>query len=150
MIVRAQVNGRGVTALHVGTNNVRRFFPSRIPAIELDLGHLKIQCELHPGFWQDEPEIRDHRLCTWLETKRRQSKSGGRPIYLAMIPTQPNSFRLQPVSLETQIRSKISQPSCYLRPVCIAPASQCSNHGVSPGRSTSGSPLRHPITSPVL
>ncbi len=37
--------------------------------IELQLDHLQIQCGLAPEFWHGEPEIRDARLCEWLDFK---------------------------------------------------------------------------------
>ncbi len=69
MVVKTQSKGRGVTGLHVGMNNVRRYFPKGTRDIELQLGHLTIQCGLKPDFWEGEPEIYDPRLCAWLESK---------------------------------------------------------------------------------
>lgn len=59
MVVKTQSKGRGVTGLHVGANNVRRYFPKQISSIELQLGHLQIECGLKPDFWLGEPEIFD-------------------------------------------------------------------------------------------
>ena len=52
MVVKTQSKGRGITALHVGASNVRRYFPKHISSIELQLGHLQIECGLKPDFWQ--------------------------------------------------------------------------------------------------
>ena len=57
MVVKTQSRGCGVTGLHVGVNNVRRYFPKQISSIELQLDHLQIQCGLKPDFWQGEPDI---------------------------------------------------------------------------------------------
>ena len=99
MVVRTHSKGHGVTGLHVGVSNVRRYFPSHIPVIELLLDHLQIQCGLAPDFWQGQPEIHDPRLCAWLESKHLRDRSDRTPIPLAMIPAGNNSFRLRPVSL---------------------------------------------------
>jgi hypothetical protein len=59
MVVMTQSKGPGATGLHVGADNVRRYFSKRIPVIELQLDHLRIQCCLSPDFWQSQPEIHD-------------------------------------------------------------------------------------------
>ncbi|MGA9671822.1 MAG: hypothetical protein WBQ94_21600 [Terracidiphilus sp.] len=99
MVVKTHSIGLGVTGLHVGPTNVRRYFPRNISVVELQLDHLQIQCRLSPDFWQDEPEIHDSRLCAWLETKHMHSKPDRSPVALAMVPVGENSYRLQPVSL---------------------------------------------------
>ena len=106
MVVRTKCKGRGVTGLHVGADNVRRYFPRDIAVIELQLDHLQIQCGLAPDFWQDQPEIHDPRLCAWLESKNFHDRPGQTPVPLAMIPSGKSSFRLQPISLNGQSRTK--------------------------------------------
>jgi hypothetical protein len=98
MVVKTQSKGHGITGLHVGTDNVRRYFPKGTQNIELQLGHLRIQCGLKPDFWQGEPEIYDPRLCAWLESKNLHC-SANRAVPLDMIPAGDNSFQLQPMSL---------------------------------------------------
>ncbi len=98
MVVKTQRKGRSVTGLHVGANNVKRYFPKDTSVIELQLDHLQIQCGLDPDFWRDQPEIHDPRLCAWLESKHLHAKPGRTPVPLAMIPAGKNSFRLQPVA----------------------------------------------------
>ena len=105
MVVKMQSKGHGVTGLHVGANNVRRYFPKHIAVIELQLDHLQIQCGLTPGFWRDEPEIHDPRLCAWLESRHRHGMPGRSPIPLAMIPAGDNVFRLLPVALKGQAKA---------------------------------------------
>jgi hypothetical protein len=107
MVVKTQSKGRGVTGLHVGENNVRRYFPRNIASIELVLDHLQIECGLKPGFWQGEPEIFDPRLCAWLESRHMHAKLDRDPIPLALIPEGKNSFRLRPVRLNDQARAKL-------------------------------------------
>jgi hypothetical protein len=97
MVVKTQSKGHAVTALHVGVNNVRRYFPKNVAEIELQLDHLQIQCGLRPGFWQGQPEISDPRLCAWLEAKHMRTQPDRSSIPLAMVPAGKNSFRLQPV-----------------------------------------------------
>src|SRR5215469_4734320 len=97
MVVKTQSKGHGVTGLNVGTENVRRYFPKGTQNIELQLGHLRIQCGLKPDFWDGHPQIFDPRLCAWLESKNLQSGAGKPPASLAMIPSGHNSFQLQAV-----------------------------------------------------
>ena len=104
MVVRTQSKGLSVIGLHVGVNNVRRYFPKHISVIELQLDHLQIQCGLGPDFWQGQPEIHDPRLCAWLEAKNFRGNPDRRPLPMAMIPAGENSFRLQTVSLRAQSR----------------------------------------------
>ena len=98
-MVKTQSKGHGVTGLHVGSDNVRRYFPEGTQNIELQLGHLRIQCGLKPDFWQGQPEIYDPRLCAWLESKNLHRTANRTPAMLAMIPAGDNSFQLQPMSL---------------------------------------------------
>jgi hypothetical protein len=107
MVVKTHSKGHGVTGLHVGETNVRRYFPKHVSVIELQLDHLQIQCGLEPDFWQGQPEIHDPRLCSWLESKNFQRRPDRAPIPLALIPAGKHSFRLQPVS----INSKAQTPS---------------------------------------
>jgi len=106
MVVKAQSKGHGVTGLHVGIHNVRRYFPKGTQDIELQLGHLRIQCGLKPDFWQGQPEIYDPRLCAWLESKNLHG-TANRTVPLVMIPAGGNSFQLQPMSAEPQHRAKV-------------------------------------------
>jgi hypothetical protein len=108
MVVTTQSKGHGVTGLHVGTANVRRYFPKNTKNIELQLGHLRIQCGLKPDFWQGQPDIYDPRLCAWLESKNLHAN---RPVPLALIPFGNNSFELQPMptmSLAPRPRAKVA------------------------------------------
>ncbi len=106
MMVKTQNKGCGVTGLHVGVTNVRRYFPKHISVIELQLDHLQIQCGLDPGFWLGRPEIHDSRLCAWLEIKQLRASLDRIPLSLALIPEGTNSFRLFPVSLHGHGRVK--------------------------------------------
>jgi len=106
MVVKTQSKGLGVTGLHVGVENVRRYFPKHIAVIELQLDHLQIQRGLAPDFWRDQPEIHDPRLCAWLESKSLHKRPDRTPVPLAMIPAGKNSFRLQPVSLTGHSKSR--------------------------------------------
>jgi hypothetical protein len=108
MVVKTQSKGLTVTGLNVGMHNVRRYFPKRIAVIELHLDHLLIQCGLSPDFWHDQPEIRDPRLCVWLEAKNFRGNSNRTPLPMAMIPTGENSFRLQTITMTAH--PKLRQP----------------------------------------
>ena len=97
MLVKTQSKGHGVTGLNVGSANVRRYFPKATENIELQLGHLSIQCDLNPAFWGGQPEIHDPRLCAWLESKNLHSPTN-HTVPLVMIPIGKNSFRLEAMS----------------------------------------------------
>jgi len=107
MVVKTQSRGLGITGLHVGASNVRRYFPKNISSIELQLDHLQIQCGLKPDFWQGEPEIFDPRLCAWLEARHMHTRLDRTPVPLDMIPAGKNSYRLQPLCLNRQTRPKM-------------------------------------------
>jgi hypothetical protein len=106
MVVKTQSSGRGLTGLHVGASNVRRYFPKDASVIELQLDHLQIQCGLDPNFWLDRPEIYDPRLNAWLEAKHLKGRSNQPSKLLAMIPSGKNSYRLQPVSSSLPVKAK--------------------------------------------
>jgi hypothetical protein len=110
MVIRTQSKGRGVTGLHVGASNVRRYFPSDVSVIELQLDHLQILCSLEPGFWHDEPEIFDPRLCAWLESKHFHTRADRTPVPLMLIPAGNNSFKLQPLKMSGQAKVRRMQP----------------------------------------
>jgi hypothetical protein len=110
MVVKTLSKGRGLTGLHVGATNVRRYFPKDISVIELELDHLQIQCGLDPAFWLDKPDIYDPRLCAWLESKHFQSRPDRTPVPLAMIPSGRNAFKLRPVPANGQPRPRQVHP----------------------------------------
>ena len=107
MIVEAQSKGLGRCGLYVGAENVRLYFPRNLSAVELNLGHLKIECRLTPDFWQGHPEIDDPRLCAWLESKLMHDNRNRRAVQLAMTPTGENVWKLQPASAETSARPQL-------------------------------------------
>ncbi len=100
MVVTSQCHGHRVTGILVGESNVQRYFPRNIVEIELQLGHLRIECGLGPNFWKDKPEISDPRLGLWLESKVDDGFGHRVPTPLAMIPTGRNSFIVGPAHLE--------------------------------------------------
>lgn len=109
MVVKTQSKGRGLTGLHIGANNARRYFPKDVAVIELQLDHLQIQCGLSPDFWKGRPEIYDPRLGAWLESRHLHGHPERTSIPLAMIPSGTNSFRLQPARAQAGIRPKQAQ-----------------------------------------
>ncbi|MGP8225263.1 MAG: hypothetical protein ACLQGT_03825 [Terracidiphilus sp.] len=100
MVVRTQSDGRVVTGLYIGTRNARRRFPKRILTIELQLDHVQICCALAPEFWRGCPEIRDQRLCDWLESSLFHGRSCRTPIPLLMSFQEVNVYKLQPLILQ--------------------------------------------------
>lgn len=106
MVVRTQSNGLGITGLHVGADNVRRYFAKHLQVIELQLDHLRIQCRLSSDFWKGQPEIYDSRLCAWLESKHLRARPDRAPVPLAMIPAGKGSFRLLPFTMNSHNKAK--------------------------------------------
>jgi hypothetical protein len=106
MFVKTLSKGLGATGLLVGSTNVRRFFPPEIATIDIELGHLHIQCALTPRFWEDQPEIHDPRLCAWLESKHLHARPGRTPVPLALVPAGKNAFRLQAVQRDSSARKQ--------------------------------------------
>ena len=97
MFVKALSKSRGVTGLLVGTSNACRYFPQDIYTIELEIGHLKIQCNLDKEFWSTSPEIHDPRLSAWLESSYMHSNVARTPVSLTLISSGKSSFRLESV-----------------------------------------------------
>lgn len=130
MLVTSQCKGYRVTGLYVGAGNVRRYFPKRMTEIELQLDHLRIECELASQFWQDMPEIHDSRLCAWLESKLRDTKGIREPVSLSMIPSGKNLFIVGPASMEeptprqgdNSLGSRRRPGSVYVRDREVLPA----------------------------
>jgi len=94
MVVKTQLRGGEVTGLHVGARNVRRYFPKGVRVMELKLGDLQIQCGLPADFWNGNPEIRDPRLCDWLDFKVIHRMGERKQVKLAMMPAGESIFRL--------------------------------------------------------
>jgi len=95
MIVKMKVRGSCVSSLRIGARNVRRYFTKSVPAVDLDLDGLQIQCDLSQNSWRNEPEIVDPRLCAWLTAKKTKLRVDGDSAVLLMVPAGRNSFRLQ-------------------------------------------------------
>ena len=110
MVVRIQSSGRKVVGLRIGFANAQRYFPVNVSVIELQLDHLRIECHLSPEFWAGRPEIRDRRLCSWLEQKSFNFSTGDLP--LEMIPCGNQLFRVQPLTYTPRGESSTaSRPS---------------------------------------
>jgi len=120
MVVTSQCCGHRVTGLYVGADNVRRYFPKHISEIELQIDHLRIECGLGPGFWQDQPEIHDPRLCVWLESKQMKETSRS-PVSLSMTPTGENSFILGPAGMNPSSRARRDSAPVSARRVSYGP-----------------------------
>jgi hypothetical protein len=95
MVVQIQRNGRNVTGLHIGSGNVRRYFPKSQLSIDLELGHLLICCKLRPDFWHNEPSISDPRLNLWLEAKEPEDNARQARTQMSLVRLNGESFRLE-------------------------------------------------------
>ena len=105
MVVKAQYQGHRISGIWVGVDNVRRYFSKSVPAIELQLDHLRIECGLTPHFWDGRPEIHDPRLCEWLESKNLHDRNGRTAVPLAMTPSGKNSFKLASIVRRSSAKS---------------------------------------------
>lgn len=99
MVVRTECKGRKVTGIYIGARNVRRNFPRQAAAIEFELGHLRIGCELGPGFWRDQPRISDSRLCEWLEFKFYRESKRITPLPLVLVQCGRSTYKVWPLIL---------------------------------------------------
>ena len=115
MVVTSVCLRHHVTGLHVGTGNVRRYFPREVTEIELELDDLRIQCGLAPDFWKGRPEIHDPRLCLWLESKQWSLKANS-PVPLMMNPCGKNTFALDPVRKNGKKRAQNKEGSHHENP----------------------------------
>jgi hypothetical protein len=106
MVVTTQSKGHCVTGLHVGANNVHRYFPRGVSFVELQLDHLRIQCDLAPDFWKGQPEIYDRRLCAWLEAKHLSASVSGSTVSLSLMPAGNNSFRLSFIPAQDRTKTQ--------------------------------------------
>jgi hypothetical protein len=94
MVVNTQCTRHEVIGLCIGATNVRRHFSRGTGWVELHLDHLEIQCRLPPDFWLDTPEIRDRRLCEWLNFKICHESWNRRPTKMEMEQTGTNCFTI--------------------------------------------------------
>lgn len=113
MVVRTQCKGRKVSGLYIGARNVRRNFPKHTAAVEFVLGHLHIGCRLTPGFWHGQPEIRDPRLCEWLEFKLYRERSLRTPLPLKLVQAGRNRFRILPMVLPSVSLNGVGQSQTH-------------------------------------
>ncbi len=98
MVVKTIGNGRGVAGVNIGARNARRYFDRSLAHAELQLGHLRIHCDLPPKFWE-KPEIVDPRLADWLVSRLFHGKARRTPVPVTMVPLGKNSFRVLPYAL---------------------------------------------------
>ena len=109
MVVKTQHHGLRISGLYVGIRNVRRYFSKRIPVVEFELDHLRIQCGLTPHFWNGQPEIQDRRLCDWLEAKLTHACLHHSSMMVSLIPSGKNSFKLACVDVEDVERVRVHE-----------------------------------------
>jgi hypothetical protein len=108
--------------LHIGEGNVQQFFPRDVQMIELELDHLRIVCPLDESFWDDQPEIHDHRLSSWLESKRNSGKMASNAASMTMVPCGAYAYRVMIVNdAETEHGFVAPPAAAYFTPV-VSPA----------------------------
>jgi hypothetical protein len=109
MLVRMQNTGHSITGIRVRTSDARRHFPTNVKAIDLELDHLRIRCDLKESFWLNRPQISDPRLRLWLETKAlwndlsrvlRMRKDGD--SYRLEFTNRPPRAHLKPILIASQ------------------------------------------------
>lgn len=100
MVVRTECKANRVTGIYIGARNARRNVRKQAAAIEFELGHLRIGCELGPGlFWRDQPRICDSRLCEWLQFKFYRERRRMTPLPLVLVQWGRNAFKIRPLTL---------------------------------------------------
>lgn len=99
MVVRTECKANKVTGIYIGARNARLNFPKQAAAIEFELGHLRIGCELGPGFWRDQPRICDSRLCEWLQFKLYRERKRTIPLPVVLVQSGRNAFKIRPLIL---------------------------------------------------
>lgn len=109
MVVRTQGTGHKVTGLYIGARNARRHFPRHLKSIELQLGNLRIHCDLEAEFWQGRPEIDDARLGGWLESRIFHGSNCRVPAPLALIPLGNGAYRLHPFPMSPDAVQRLLQ-----------------------------------------
>jgi hypothetical protein len=87
----------GILSLRIGQAAVEQLFSPGATSVEFELDHLRIVCALDPGFWLGHGEISDHRLSSWLQSKRSSGKLAAHDGSIAIVPCGKLAFRLMPV-----------------------------------------------------
>lgn len=103
MIVRMQNKGRSITGIRIRMADARRHFPYATRAIDLELDHLRIRCDLNGNFWRGCPEISDPRLGAWLEAKSFGKETASSCVSIEMVRTG-DCYQLHLCSTEQQLR----------------------------------------------
>jgi hypothetical protein len=135
----------GAVGLHIGTANAKQYFPRDLESVELELDHLRIVCSLEASFWQDRPEIHDHRLSSWLEAKRNSGKLGTQASPVAMIPCGEYSFRIQVLGKEEADHLTSTPPSpSYFSPT-VSPVALLDRRKHSVGQEAGQKPERRKV-----
>ena len=140
MVVRTIGCGREVTGLYIGTRNARRHFSRKFRHIDLQLGHLRIYCDLPPDFWQGRPEICDARLADWLFSRIFHGKAQRCPVPVAMIPLGNSAFRVQPFTMPPVSANAMTR-------IGQAPARPAPSHPVHPAAARKTWPSRPPASA---
>ena len=94
MVVTIRHDGRSSSVLHIGQENVARYFPEKFSTIELHMAGVQIGFRLPESFWQGQPEIRDARLSDWIKVAVCHKKRA-KEHQLEMIPLGGNAFHLR-------------------------------------------------------
>ena len=105
MVVTAQCRNAVSPVLCIGRENVRRYFPERVDAIELLVGGLHIRCPLADSFWRDRPELHDPRLQDWINFSVYHKSVCKGPVQLELVPLGQNAFQLRPYEGKKGVQS---------------------------------------------
>lgn len=95
MVVQTRSRDGRFLGIHIGAENVRRYFPPTHSSIELLLGHLHIHCELEPEFWHGQPQIDDPRLADWLKAQCHRNRTPGSCVALTMTRVGDDCFQVE-------------------------------------------------------
>jgi hypothetical protein len=95
MLVSMQSDGHSITGIRMGMSDARRFFPQGLRSVDLELDHLRIQCDVRATESLDRAEISDPRLTAWLNEKLYWQKLPRTPVSAELVKSGKCAYRLK-------------------------------------------------------
>lgn len=122
MVVKTECRGHRAVGLNVGATNALRYFRRKTAQVDLQLGDLRISCNLEPEFWHGRPIIYDPRLCAWLECKVLHPNGHRRnSVEVALIPNGLNSFRVELAPVRSDRKDATTQKEDVASEIDLVP-----------------------------
>jgi hypothetical protein len=103
MVVTMQSEGHAIVGIRIGMAEARRFFGRGLHSIDLELDHLRINCDVRANSRLHRAEISDPRLTAWLEEKFYWRKLPSIPLSVELVKKgESYSLQLRPSDHETK------------------------------------------------